>query len=64
MRNHDKASEIVTDIQTISFIGFLFGPPIVGLIAEYVSIAACMYLLCIVWIISALIMRKYFSVVS
>ena len=63
-RNHDKASEIVTDIQTISFIGFLFGPPIVGLIAEYVSIAACMYLLCIVWIISALIMRKYFSVVS
>ena len=63
-RNHDKASEIVTDIQTISFIGFLFGPPIVGLIAEYVSIAACMYLLCIVWIISALIMRKYFGVAS
>lgn len=63
-RNHGKASEIVTDIQTISFIGFLFGPPIVGLIAEYVSIAACMYVLCIVWIFSALIMRKYFSAVS
>ena len=63
-RNQDKAAEIVTDIQTISFIGFLFGPPIVGLIAEYVSIAACMYVLCIVWIISALIMRKYFSTAS
>jgi len=63
-RNNDKASEIVTDIQTISFIGFLFGPPIVGLIAEYVSIAACMYVLSIVWIISSLMMRKYFSAAS
>ena len=60
-RHQEKASEIVTDIQTISFTGFLFGPPIVGLIAEYVSIAACMYVLCIVWMLSALIMHQYFS---
>ena len=59
-RNPENASKIVSDITTVSFTGFLFGPPLVGLVAEYISITACMYMLAIIWGLSALIMRPYF----
>ncbi len=59
-RNPENASKIVSDITTVSFTGFLFGPPLVGLVAEYISITACMYMLATIWGLSALIMRPYF----
>ena len=59
-RNPDNAAGVVSDITTVSFVGFLIGPPIVGLIAEYVSISACMYLLAGIWMVTSLFMRQYF----
>ena len=59
-RNPENASKIVSDVTTVSFTGFLFGPPLVGLVAEYISITACMYMLSVIWGLSALMMRPYF----
>ena len=59
-RNPENASKIVSDVTTVSFTGFLFGPPLVGLVAEYISITACMYMLSAIWGLSALMMRPYF----
>ena len=59
-RNPENASKIVSDVTTVSFTGFLFGPPLVGLVAEYISITACMYMLAVIWGLSALLMRPYF----
>ena len=58
--NPDNAAGVVSDITTVSFVGFVIGPPIVGLIAEYVSISACMYLLAGIWMVTSLFMRQYF----
>lgn len=60
LRNPDNAAGVVSDITTVSFVGFLIGQPIVGLIAEYVSISACMYLLAGIWMGTSLFMRQYF----
>ncbi len=59
-RNPENASKIVSDVTTVSFTGFLFGPPLVGLVAEYISITACMYMLLVICGLSALMMRPYF----
>ena len=59
-RNPENASKIVSDVTTVSFTGFLFGPPLVGLVAEYISITACKYMLAVIWGLSTLMMRPYF----
>jgi hypothetical protein len=59
--NPENASKIVSDVTSVSFTGFLFSPPLVGLVAEYISITACMYMLAAIWGLSARMMRPYFS---
>ena len=63
-RNPDNAAGVVSDITTVSFVGFLIGPPIVGLIAEYVSISACVYLLAGIWMVTSLFIRQYFRALT
>ncbi len=59
-RNPENASKIISDVTTVSFTGFLFSPLLVGLMAEYISITACMYMLAIIWGLSSLVMWPYF----
>ena len=61
--NPSNAAGVVNDVNIIAFSGFLFGPTIVGFVAEYISIAACMYLLAIAWAMSAAIMLSRFNAI-
>ncbi len=39
----------VNDVNLLAFVGFLFGPPLIGYIAKSVSITACMIILAVTW---------------
>ena len=43
----------VSNLITIGFAGFIFGPAIVGFLAEYYGLTFNMYLLCSIWILNA-----------
>ena len=43
----------VSNLITIGFAGFIFGPAIVGFLAEYYGLTFNMYLLCSIWVLNA-----------
>ena len=43
----------VSNLITIGFAGFIFGPAIVGFLAEYYGLTFNMYLLCSIWVFNA-----------
>ena len=57
----DNPIAAVNDVNLLAFVGFLFGPPLIGYIAKSVSITACMLILGITWALVAgvlLVSRK------
>lgn len=46
----------VGDVNLIAFAGFLFGPPLVGFIADAISITMCMLILGVTWAVIACIL--------
>ena len=45
----DSISLTVSNITTLGFSGFIFGPAIVGYTAQYLGLTFNMYVLCTVW---------------
>lgn len=45
----EPISLTVANLVTLGFAGFIFGPALVGYLAEYLGLTFNMYLLCIVW---------------
>ncbi len=46
----EKAGVNTVDVNTLSMVGMLFGPPLVGYIAEHYSITHTMVVLAIIWL--------------
>ena len=46
----EKAGVNIVDVNTLSIAGMLFGPPLVGYIAEHYSITHTMVVLAIIWL--------------
>ena len=46
----EKAGVNTVDVNTLSIAGMLFGPPLVGYIAEHYSITHAMVVLAIIWL--------------
>ena len=46
----EKAGVNIVDVNTLSMAGMLFGPPLVGYIAEHYSITHTMVVLAIIWL--------------
>ena len=45
----DPISLTVSNLTTLGFSGFIFGPAIVGYTAQYIGLTFNMYLLCVIW---------------
>ena len=45
----DPISLTVSNITTLGFSGFIFGPAIVGYTAQYLGLTFNMYVLCTIW---------------
>lgn len=45
----EESSHAVADLNFISFAGLVFGPPIVGLMAQFFSLGTCMLILALLW---------------
>ena len=45
----ENAGVNIADVNTLSMAGLLFGPPLVGYIAEHYSITHTMALLAVIW---------------
>ena len=45
----ENAGVNIADVNTLSMAGLLFGPPLVGYIAEHYSITYMMALLAVIW---------------
>jgi hypothetical protein len=43
----------VSNLLTLGFFGFIFGPALVGYSAEYLGLTFNMYILCIVWFLNS-----------
>ena len=46
---NEPINATVSNLFTIGFSGFIFGPAIVGYLAEKISLTFNMYLICILW---------------
>jgi MFS family permease len=46
----------VNDVNLLAFVGFLFGPPLIGYVAKSISISACMIILGVTWALVAAIL--------
>jgi len=45
----EPISLTIANLITLGFAGFIFGPALVGYLAEFLGLTFNMYLLCIVW---------------
>ena len=51
---NESISLTVSNLLTLGFAGFIFGPAIVGYLAELISLTFNMYLLSIIWAFNGL----------
>ena len=49
--------DAISDVNLMSFAGFIIGPPIIGFIGEHYGLTWCMFALPILWIICAVLIR-------
>ena len=50
--------DAISDVNLMSFAGFIIGPPIIGFIGEHYGLTACMFALPMLWIVCAALVRK------
>ena len=54
----EPISLAVSNLTTLGFSGFIFGPAIVGYTAKHIGLTFNMYVLCVVWALSAIFLIK------
>ena len=52
----DPISLTISNLTTLGFSGFIFGPAIVGYTAQYLGLTFNMYVLCIIWGLNGIIL--------
>ena len=57
----EPISLAVSNLTTLGFSGFIFGPAIVGYTAKNIGLTFNMYILCVVWALSAIFLIKMIS---
>ena len=45
--------ELIGNLTLLSFVGFIFGPPIIGFVGELYGLTICIFALPIIWIFCA-----------
>ena len=60
----EPISLAVSNLTTLGFSGFIFGPAIVGYTAKNIGLTFNMYILCVVWALSAIFLIKMIRAVE